>query len=107
MTAHFGGGMGYTTSAQNSIYEGWERYPLNLPDCFSQYNLESCHRLLSKETERLFDLSLFSVQVETLTVGDGDEDGEMRRMTDHATTEAQLQAILGVKSPTFHVPCWR
>lgn len=101
--------MSRTTSSQNGIYEGWETYPVNLYECFSQYNLELCHQLLSKRTDTLFDRNLFSVQIETLTLVDGDEhqDNKMRRMTDYATSEAQLEAHLSVKSPTFYVQCWR
>lgn len=93
--------MSPATSALNNIFEGWETYPVNLYESYSQHNLQSCHQLLSKRTERLFDEQHFSVQIETLNLVEGDEhqDSEMRRMTDYATTEAQLEAHLKVRNP--------
>lgn len=99
--------MRLATSARLDLYDGWERYPLNLQALFPECNLDLCHQLLRKETERLFDPSLTDVVIETITAEGADGSNTTGRMTDRVASESKLEEtlIVRIKDPELLFEC--
>ena len=78
-------------------FAGWDRYPLNLEGISPEINLDLCHRLLRRESQKLFNPCLIDIRIETIPLSGHRSDGTTRPMTDRVTSEDQLEETLAVR----------